>query len=103
MADRGLRTRLLGRRSLSAAQQVYALDPLKDSRHRAAQSARDLEDWKAFLEVGNKAARTLDSYERYAAALMRAFPQKRFDEFTDGDLLQGARADRLRAAVGDLG
>lgn len=66
---------------------MYPLDPLRDSRHRDAVAARDLSDWLKWLEIGNKAARTLDSYERIVAALLRAFPQKRFDEFTDGDLM----------------
>lgn len=65
---------------------AYALDPLRDSRHRDARSARDLADWLAWLELGNKAARTLDTYERYAAVLLRSFPGRAFDEFTDGDL-----------------
>lgn len=65
---------------------AYALDPLKDSRHRDARSARDLADWLAWLELGNKAARTLDTYERYGAALLRAFPNTAFADFTDGDL-----------------
>jgi integrase len=72
---------------VSAQAQVYALDPLKDSRHREAVAARDLSDWLKWLEVGNKAARTLDTYERTCAVLLRSFPEKRFDEFTDGDLL----------------
>lgn len=65
---------------------AYALDPLKDSRHRNAVAAREQADWLRYLELGNKAARTLDSYERYTAALLRAFPNTAFDEFTDGDL-----------------
>lgn len=65
---------------------VYRLDPLRDSRHRNARAARDLADWLAWLELGNAAARTLDAYERYAAGLLRAFPDKTFAEFTDGDL-----------------
>lgn len=65
---------------------VYALDPLRDSRHRDARAARDLADWLAWLELGNKAARTLDTYERQAAALLRAFPDVAFDDFDDGHL-----------------
>lgn len=66
---------------------AYApLDPLKDARHRDARAARDQADWLKHLELALMAARTLDSYERYTAALLRAFPDKRFDEFTDGDL-----------------
>ncbi len=66
---------------------AYALDPLKDSRHRDAAAARDVADWLQWLNVGNKAARTLDSYERTAAVLLRSFPSKRLDEFTSGDIL----------------
>lgn len=66
---------------------VYRLDPLKDSRHREAVAARDLSDWLKFLEVEGKAARTLDTYERTAAVLLRAFPDTAFKDFTDGDLL----------------
>jgi hypothetical protein len=36
-------------------------DPLRDLRHREAQAARDLADWLAWLELGNKASRTLDA------------------------------------------
>lgn len=67
---------------------VYALDPLKDLRHRETAAARELADFLKYLELGNKAARTLDAYERTYAALTLAFPGKRFDEFTDGDLAQ---------------
>ena len=53
---------------------VVNFDPLRDARHKDAQAARECADWIAWLELGNKAARTLDSYERYAAALLRAWP-----------------------------
>jgi integrase len=69
---------------MSAA--VVEFDPLRDIRHREARAARDLADWLAWLELGNKAARTLDAYERYVAALLRAFPNHEFGDFTDGDL-----------------
>jgi integrase len=77
---------------------------LRDSRHRAAQSARDVADWLAWLRLGGKASRTLDSYEWTVARLLRAFPDKRLDEFTDGDLLQvlqtfPAKSVRTRAAA----
>lgn len=62
-------------------------DPLKDLRHREAAAARELADWLKWLQVGRKAPRTLDAYERTCAALLLAFPEKRFEEFTDGDLL----------------
>jgi integrase len=66
---------------------VYSLDPLLDSRHRTAAAARDQADWLQYLKVENKAARTLDTYERYTAAILRAFPAKPFGEITDGDLI----------------
>lgn len=63
-------------------------DPtLKDSRHRAALAARDQADWLAWLELGGAASRTLDTYERYTAVLLRTFPAKTFEEFVDGDLM----------------
>lgn len=65
---------------------AYALDPLKDLRHREAAAARELADWLKWMELGNKAPRTLDAVERTAAALLRAFPTIRFAEFSDGDL-----------------
>lgn len=78
---------------------TYALDPLKDARHREAAAARELADWLQWLTLGNKAARTLDTYERVNAALLRAFPHKRFDEFTDGDIshVLAAYPERSRA------
>lgn len=72
---------------MTTASMVYRLDPLRDSRHREAVAARDVSDWLKYLEVATKAARTLDTYERNVAVLLRAFPDKRFDEFTDGDVL----------------
>lgn len=71
----------------AAALNPYALDPLRDVRHRDARSARDLADWLVWLELGGFAARTLDSYEWTVAALQRAFLDKSFEEFTDGDLM----------------
>lgn len=64
------------------------LDPLRDSRHRSARAARELADWLAEREAGKTAARTLDSYERTCAALLRAFPDTAFSEFTPGDIVQ---------------
>lgn len=65
-----------------------ALDPLKDVRHRETASALDLADWKAYLEVSNFAPGSIDDYERSVARLQLAFPDKTFDQFTDGDLLR---------------
>jgi integrase len=44
-------------------------------------------DWLAWLELGNKAARTLDTYERYVAGLLRDWPDTDFAEFSDTHLL----------------
>lgn len=73
--------------SAVATRPVVPYDPLKDSRHREAAAARDLADWLKWLELGNKAARTLDTYERVVAVLLRDFPRTPFHEFTDGDIM----------------
>jgi len=70
---------------MSAA--VVEYDPLQDVRHLRARSARELADWKAWLEVEEKAPRTLDAYERTIAALLVMFPRHEIGDFTDGDLL----------------
>jgi integrase len=66
---------------------VVAYDPLRDSRHRDAASAREQADWLAWLELGGTAPRTLEDYEWATALAMRMFPLKSLAEFTDGDLL----------------
>lgn len=66
---------------------VYALDPLlRDSRHKEAAAARELAEWLHVRKLSLTAARTLDTYERVCAALLRSFPHKTFGEFTDGDV-----------------
>jgi integrase len=84
---------------------AYPLDPLRETRHLGSAAAREFADWLSWLEVSNKAPRTLDNYKRTIAALLIAFPDKvlacRADDdppcecltrcagpFTDGDLLQ---------------
>lgn len=67
---------------------VYALDPLRSSRHRDARAARELADWLAWMELGGTAPSTLDAYERTCADLLNAFPSTDFGAFTDGDLMQ---------------
>lgn len=67
---------------------LVAFDPLRDARHRDARAARECADWLAWLQLEGKAARTLDSYERTIAALLRAYPNTPVDEFTHGDVLQ---------------
>lgn len=65
---------------------VVGFDPLRDVRHRDARAARDQADWLAWLELGGTRPRTLSDYEWATAFLLRAFPDKALDEFTDGDL-----------------
>ena len=59
---------------------------LRDKRHTRARAAGECADWLRWLELENKAARTLDDYERTVAVLLRTFPEKALEEFTDGDL-----------------
>src|SRR5690242_593620 len=61
-------------------------DPLRDLRYKGAAAAREQADWLKYLELAGKGPRTLVEYERITAELRRAFPLKRFDEFTDGDI-----------------
>lgn len=67
---------------------LYALDPLRSSRHRDARAARELADWLAWMELGGTAPSTLDAYERTCADLLNAFPDTAYADFTDGDILQ---------------
>ena len=65
----------------------WADDPvLRDSRHKPAQAARDLELFLAWLELENLGARTISDYEWALARLLRTFPDRQLDEFTDGDI-----------------
>jgi integrase len=75
----------------NATGQAYALALIKDSRHRSARAARDVADWLGWLEVDNKAARTIDAYERTVATLLREFPDTPLGEFTSGDILHVLR------------
>lgn len=79
------------------------LDVLKDIRHRDAAAARELADFLAWRELGNNSPGTLYELERKCAVLLRSFPEKRFDEFTDGDvahaLMQFTPASRWHAKV----
>lgn len=65
---------------------VVVCDVLRDARHRDARAARECADWLAFLELENKAPRTLDDYERTVALLLRSFEDVEFSEFTDSHL-----------------
>jgi len=65
---------------------AYALDPLRDLRHRAARSASDVASWLTWLHLGGKAPGTLEQYEWTLAALLRAFPEHGPADFTEDDL-----------------
>jgi integrase len=65
---------------------LVGYDPLKDLRHRETAAARELSDWLKYLQLSNKSPRTLDAYERTAAALLLDWPHLEFSEFTDGEL-----------------
>jgi integrase len=69
------------------ARKSYPLDPLRFVEPKHAAAARDYADWLSWLKVANKAPRTQDAYKRTVARLLEAFPDKQFDEFTDGDVL----------------
>ena len=68
------------------APDVAGYDPIRDLRHMAARAAGDLADWLVHLELEGKADRTIYSYSRYVAELLRAHPDKRLDEFTHTDI-----------------
>lgn len=72
----------------AAEWEAYALDPLRNQKHREAAAAGELADWLSWLELGGSAPRTLESYEWTAAALLRMFPTLRFGEFTDSELMR---------------
>jgi integrase len=58
-----------------------------NAKHHSAKAWPDLLAWLEYMKVANKRPRTLEAYERNAARLLMAYPEKRFDEFTDADLL----------------
>ena len=61
-------------------------DLIRDLRHMEARAASDLVDWLVHLELEGKADRTLYSYTRTLAALLRRFPDKTVSEFTHLDV-----------------
>jgi integrase len=72
------------------ARALYALDPLRDSRHKTARAAREVADWLAAKELEGLAPRTLDDLERTAAKLL-VLIDKPVTDYTDGDLSQFLR------------
>jgi site-specific recombinase XerD len=65
--------------------EVSEFHPTRSTDHLACAGARDLSDWLAHLRLKNRAARTLDDYERTIAALLlwRDYPVA---EYTVEDL-----------------
>lgn len=59
--------------------------PTRSTLHHACAGARDLSDWLAYLNLKNRAARTLDDYERTVAALL-LWNDKPVAEYTLEDL-----------------
>jgi integrase len=60
---------------------TYA-DLMRDVRHLGARAAPALADWLAYLTVDTKAERTLYTYTRQIAPLLRANPELELHEFT---------------------
>lgn len=96
MSRLGLRTHERGRdhpgEALTQAADMQDFDVTKDSRHRAARSAKDLEDWLAWLEVAGRKPSTLAMYEWVAARLLRYYPNKTLAEMTSADVLHVVRS-----------
>lgn len=59
---------------------------IRDLRHESARAAGDLAEWLVHLNLEGKAARTLYSYMRYIAFLLRAHPDKELGDFTAADI-----------------
>lgn len=59
---------------------------LRDLRHMEARAASDLADWLVFLDLEGKADRTLYSYHREVARLLRAHPHHTVEDFTHRDI-----------------
>lgn len=70
---------------MSAVGVTYA-DLLRDLRHLSARASSDLADWLAHLSVEGKADRTLHSYMRELALLLREYPEHAVEDFTASDI-----------------
>jgi integrase len=75
-----------GERSRCAHYLSTIADLMRDLRHMGARSAPDLTDWLTFLDLEGKRARTLYSYHRELARLLRAYPDHRLEDFTAADI-----------------
>ena len=65
--------------------QMYA-SLVRDLRHMDARAASDLADWLVHLELEGKADRTLYTYVRVVAPLLREFPNHELKDFTPADI-----------------
>lgn len=68
--------------------EAYALDPLRDARHKQARAARECADWERSLAVRDLAPSTRYQYALTVWDLLEAFPGKLPPEFTTGDVEQ---------------
>lgn len=71
---------------MTATTIVGLRDLLRDCRHMSARAASDLADWLAYLSVEGKADRTLYSYMREVALLLREHPDTAVEDFTPADI-----------------
>jgi integrase len=77
---------------------------VRDLRHEQAAAAPQLADWIVYLELAGKRSQTLYVYIRAIAPLLRAHPDKRFDEFTHLDVndqlrLVGPRSRHISRSI----
>lgn len=71
---------------------VVAFDPLLGKAYQATALGRPIADFLAWCELGGKAARTLDQYERDLARGALMFPDRGPAELTDEEALHIARS-----------
>jgi integrase len=81
--------------------QAVEFDPLRDTRHLSARSARELTAWLEWLELGGFGSR--DAYERTVAVLLNMYPDRAFHEFADVEITAclltfPAKSRRIRKA-----
>lgn len=65
---------------------IDSLSLIRDVRHMQARAAPDLADWLAHLAVAGKADRTLYTYTRQIAPLLRAFPDLEASDFREAHI-----------------
>lgn len=72
---------------MTAAAPLVEYDPLRDKSHLRTAIGKDIAAWLHWLEVSDKASRTLDGYERDVAKLANMFPDLKLRQFTDAQVL----------------